>query len=1651
MLKFVGWLSIAFALVGPVRGTVFAPVWQLGTDDNDSLPFSSENYSSNNPPGSPTARDDDYYLKGIYPPPVNTLVADEPPANFERAITSGDPRKRVHFPLTAAQASSRSRLRFTIDLFGGGAWVGYSLPGFNTHDVAVRVNGVLIHTRAAITWNHTIVVTVPASAVNAVAGANVLQIERTGGTDGGYIQFDWLGMEVDENGLADADGDGMARWFEDTYGLSDANPSDAALDADGDGLSNLQEFAKGTNPTSPDTDQDGLTDAQEVATDPLNPDSDGDGLADGAETGSSPSSADSDGDGYPDNIELEQGTNPASPASKPFDFPGAIGFQFVAESLTTARLKPGEPAGFFRFPHWNASVPQPKWNGEPYTGSATALKNHRGQSTEVGVNWSARSAAEGLHRGVSDENLLSGMIYAGMAGASRYPATVTVSQIPYATYDLIVYVGDMYPGRRGYLQLGAQASTRRYFTSGSNPPFAGWIEAKASQDTATLPAANYVRYRNLSGASQTFSANQLDDEPVSIHGFQIINSGTDTDGDGLKDITELEYRLDPTVADANADADGDGLSNAAEISLGTNLRERDTDGDGLADGEEAAHSANPLRADTDGDGLLDGDEVFASPYPSLANLTDSDGDGASDAVERRGGSNPMSAASKPPGVPLWNAGTRTWTWTVRPLRLRWNHSRSMLGAITGDEAMVAEAIVNRAGTGWGGRIGIGIRYLNGRVTHRFYCGNEVFHQQGSPVDGFWNSDWVTFPVDKTAVLGFSGYGTTDDSDPLAVEFTATRVNATENRWTLGFKLLNIAAAPVTIATWAPTNAVAADNSLLNGALAWTDVSGNTNAMTIETATGVEAFFDSGALGPQDTDKDGMPDAWETLHALQTDNAADATLDADSDGVNNRDEWRAGTDPRNPDSDGDGVKDGAEIAHGSDPLSATSVPFAYVFNGAVEDLDGDGLSDAWVLWAGGRHRLANADDDGDGMSNRQESLAGTDPDDAASFLKFTILRQDDDLLLSWTDLPFKSHRMLASERLDSWSDATGLVTTPASGGMRHRVAEDFLLAGDRGFFRPAVGPLDTDGDGVEDWTEIHVLGSSVTSANSLGQGLTRQNGLTLSGDALALQQRMLGAAAAVGTPGSTAPGMPSPVQASRFLMQATFGPVPEDISSVRNLGYEGWINAQLQLPPSYLRPYVQRIKVDAAGPRADRSYSFNEMDRFIFGNNVTTPFARNAVGAPDQLRQRVAFALSQILVVSRRDAQLEEKAEAMACYYDLLVKHALGNYRDLLDDITFNPAMGWYLSHVGNQKGDPTVPRYPDENYAREVMQLFTIGLWELNPDGSRKLDAGGDPIPTYGNAEITEMARVFTGLYFDVPYGWNGGGWADEHYTKPMLMYPEHHDFGTKTLLKGFVLPESGQSVENGVRDIRGAIDSLFRHPNTPPFVCRQLIQFLVTDNPSPAYVRRVQDIFVNDGAGVRGNLAAVVKAILLDEEARQLPISPEFGKAREPVVRTMHLGRLFKLAQNHPKFVWWNWQETFYGSSVQEPMNSPSVFNFYTPSYQSPGEIRDSGLVSPVFQIVNTYSAVSFPNLLLDYLHGGFRAAYEQRYPLDFGSNLLVASNPAALVDQVDLLICAGNMTARTRGILLSKLADPDLTEHDRVALAVWLAMTCPEGAVQR
>ncbi len=1643
-------LGAAFAVAAP--SALFAvdleTVWQLGQDDAEALPFETESWNPNTAPGSPSAKDDDYYFAGTYPAPIGPVAGDEPANQFERAITQGDPRVRLHFPLPETACTAESRLTLTLDFHSGGAWVSpSSLPGFQTHDIVVRFNGHPILTRADIHFATTFTIAVPASSVSAATTNNVIEIERTGGAAGGYLVFDYLQLEAEPFALRDADEDGLPLWFETEWGLDDEDPADAAIDTDGDGLDALAEFAAGTYPSHPDTDNDGLADGDETTTNPLVADTDGDGLVDGDETSSSPTLADTDADGFSDNFEIKHGTDPDSSASHPFPFAGAVGFHFISSRPENLPLSAFEPAGVVRLPHWNASDWLPVWGvgSTPTSGSAGGLVDALGQASPVTLAWTHRNATAGYHKGGSDERLANGCLAAARAGSTNIPVLLEIDGIPYATYDLILYVGDNHPNHRGRVRLDDDPATDRFFVSHTAPPFPGWIETTATTE-ADIAQTNVVRYRGLTGASHSVQLSQLDNDQVSLHGLQIVDTGTDSDSDDLADSLEIEHGFDPAVPDSHLDADGDGLENADELIRGTDPHLADTDHDGIVDGDEDSHGTDPLLGDTDGDTLPDGTELTAQPFPSSPVLTDTDNDTFTDDLEVASGSDPGDPSSIPAPAPIWDSAIQGWRWRIDNLRIRWDHRQSMTGAINSSSTNLFEAIVEFDDQSWTHEMAMGLVYRNGVIAHRFRCTQNLFHYPGHPEWGIYATGSTDPANDLSAALGFSDHGDGDESHPLRLEMTAVRPDPGINAWTLTFSIHHLAdpGSPTLIASRQWTDHVAVDPHLLDGSASWTSVDGIPGFTTFESEPGITPFLASHAVGTADSDDDGMPDTWETAHTFNPADPADATLDSDADTLDNLTEFLAGTDPHAADTDDDGISDATELALGTSPLIASSAPAWHGFSGNLDDLDNDGLSDAWSLWSGGKTRAALDDDDGDGMSNRAESEAGTDPDDPNSRLRMRSETEGDDLHLAWTRLDHKAHWLESSSDLAQWDpfDPPGFGLTPTE---ITATLPDALLA-EPSYFRAGVGSVDSDGDGVEDWVETHVLFSDPDSPDSLAASTTDPAAGPLAGDARALLDTIASGTTGGGTSPSTS--APSPVHASRLLMQATFGPTLEEIDHVRTTGVEAWIDEQLSLPPSLLRPYIVRIKEDAAGPHLDRTYDYNEDNSFVTGSNITTPWARHAISAPDQLRQRVAFALSEILVISRRDAQLAEMPEALADYYDHLINGAFGSYADLLTGVALHPNMGWYLSHVGNQKADPSIPRYPDENFAREIMQLFTIGLWELNPDGTRKLDETGEPIPTYDNGDITELARVFTGLYYDAPYGWGGGGWSESHFLKPMVMWAEHHDFGRKELPGGVILPARDPSDQAGMQEVREAVQALVRHPNTAPFLSKHLIRFLVTDNPSPSYVGRVSSAFSASG----GNLGETVRAILLDDEARRMPLDPTFGKVREPVIRTMHLARLGRVMDLHPDFVWWNPEQLYYGYSFQEPFYSPSVFNFFTPEYQAPGEIRELGLVSPGFQIIDSYSAISFPNRLWDYLRDGFISSWSgPRYPLDYARFLLDAATPEILVDRLNLLVCAGSMTARTRGLILDVLENTDLTREQRVALALWTSLTCPEGTVQR
>jgi uncharacterized protein (DUF1800 family) len=501
------------------------------------------------------------------------------------------------------------------------------------------------------------------------------------------------------------------------------------------------------------------------------------------------------------------------------------------------------------------------------------------------------------------------------------------------------------------------------------------------------------------------------------------------------------------------------------------------------------------------------------------------------------------------------------------------------------------------------------------------------------------------------------------------------------------------------------------------------------------------------------------------------------------------------------------------------------------------------------------------------------------------------------------------------------------------------------------------------------------------------------------------------------------------EASRFLAQATLGASWEEIDRTAGIGFEAWLDEQFARPVGLHRPAIEsRLRAGLEVSAEHRRWAWWEQ----------------VLDGPDPLRQRVALALSEHFVVSDELAQVADSPAGLAAYYDMLLGHAFGNYRDLLLDVTLHPIMGVYLSHLRNERSRGG--RFPDENYAREIMQLFSIGLFELRQDGSLVTDGSGRPIPTYDNDDITELAKVFTGLSFASPdHDFQEG---EPVWTSPMRMYQAFHEPGPKNLLRGKFVPPG----QPGMRDVEDAIDNLFEHPNVGPFVARRLIQRLVTSNPSSAYIARVAAAFADDGRGTRGDMRAVIRAILLDPEARARPAAGDIGGGmlRESFLRRVHLARAFDAA--NLAFTWPISDGSAPGDFAQRPLSSPTVFNFFLPDFRPQGVIADAGLVAPEFQILTTVTAISSADALQTQIERTMNSdpddALEVR--LDLRDEIAIAWDVRALLDRLDLILMHGSMSTAMRQVLvraLERLDDPG----ERVKMAVHLISISPEYCVLR
>lgn len=521
---------------------------------------------------------------------------------------------------------------------------------------------------------------------------------------------------------------------------------------------------------------------------------------------------------------------------------------------------------------------------------------------------------------------------------------------------------------------------------------------------------------------------------------------------------------------------------------------------------------------------------------------------------------------------------------------------------------------------------------------------------------------------------------------------------------------------------------------------------------------------------------------------------------------------------------------------------------------------------------------------------------------------------------------------------------------------------------------------------------------------------------------------------------------SSTDAARFLQRASFGPNTVSVNKLMQQTYSDWINDQMNIPQtryldgvdSVLREYGLINITDGR-----RQFDRQQIRSDIFWNI--------AVSAPDQLRQRVAFALGQILVVSDKDAGLDNRVRGIANYHDLLASEAFGNYRSLLGKVTLNPMMGDFLSMRRNEKPDLENNIQSDENYAREVMQLFTIGLTKLQLNGDAIIGADGQPSPTYTQEDVVNLARVFTGWNYGDASSMRSSARTTQSEIMPMKAFEAFHDTSAKTIV-GNVTIEAGLSAQ---AELDVALDVLFNHPNTAPFVSRQLIQRLVSSNPSGDYIARVASVFNNNGDGVRGDMAAVVRAILLDDEALNghTNKSWDFGKLKEPVVKIASIWRAFDAKGSFGKLRYSGINADF----LQSPYSAPSVFNFYSANYKPPGIVGNENKVAPEAQILNDTTILRAADRLFDYAHqvplGTASNSNQHAILLNIEAEKALANDVPKLVDHLRDKLLVGAMSDGLRSTLIELGNATPMNDNgeQRVRELLYVVFVSPEFAVQR
>jgi uncharacterized protein (DUF1800 family) len=856
-------------------------------------------------------------------------------------------------------------------------------------------------------------------------------------------------------------------------------------------------------------------------------------------------------------------------------------------------------------------------------------------------------------------------------------------------------------------------------------------------------------------------------------------------------------------------------------------------------------------------------------------------------------------------------------------------------------------------------------------------------------------------------------------------------------------------------------------------------------------------FSSPVFADLDADNNQLSDVWQKKHGVG--NLA-AGLDSDGDGFTNARECLFGTHPLRADS-----RPGLEFSM-PDPATASvtwpgepgkryEVQHTANFSnwlrheaatGASKPISSQIPTDPGVPMFL-RIAVSDVDSDGDGLSDWEELVSGFNP-----ARKYT-----EGLGSTSTSNPITDYQRLGSALTATTNTLTAAAADPSMSedwpdpgrfvirrsGNLDEITVDFSFDGTAtpgtDFVQPAPFvkiPFGKD--------EVEVLITPLADAES-------ESSETITLTLLSGTGYTLGATAtATLNLNDSISGKPSTKPAARFLTQCTFGPAPQELARVMDLGYSAWIDDQFLRDPNLHLPIVQTWQTEL------QTSTFTNSPLVSSEHRMEAWWRQTMRSDPDSdpLRQRMAFALSQIFVISDRMDSLNSDQRGMTSYYDTLLTHSFGTYRGLIEAVTRHPWMGLYLSALRNRKANIGLNRFPDENYAREVMQLFSIGLWLLNPDGTQKLSDGtdlgpdgetipaGEPIPTYGQDDVSEIARVFTGLSYGTRFTSSTNpaeipttafSQSNNVPWQPMRMFDGEHDIDAKTIsLPGastLELPArtgTTTSQTGGDADLTAFLDYLATHPNTAPFISRLLIQRLVTSNPTPAYVTRVSSVFADSG----GDFKQILRAILLDSEARghsQLA-DPAHGLVREPYTRYVAMARVFEAAPADPSAAGrYRGFGSLDGNFLQRPLSAPSVFNFYSPENKPPGPLRDSGLASPEMQIINSVSSITGPNVYSNQLrvtsttlntdtiptNGGWtqlntsqqndntatpenenfwNTRINEQPWLDLATSNPAALAPDAMVAKLDELLCYGKMgqpTFRAITRALNRQSDPFAT----------------------